>query len=212
MTQITIEGNNVTNLETLVRRVAYINVRDFPTPGRRPVSLATSIQCTSGKSLRVGTAESHVVVQQPRRPSVIINGTDNFAREYDAFRLGLRVFPDVSVFISPSLGSIDPEEEPVDSAERKDIEEELDENLDEERRAPGNGVQLDECSVSVYPPLNPDHETLVLPDSLVAELGLAATVTRQGATIGGADTTAHYQAVLRYIRYVCVFVCMFFFI
>ena len=43
MTQITIEGNNVTNLETLVRRVAYVNARDFPTPGRRPVSVNTHI-------------------------------------------------------------------------------------------------------------------------------------------------------------------------
>lgn len=43
MTQITIEGNNVTNLETLIRRVAYVNGRDFPTPGRRPVSVTTNI-------------------------------------------------------------------------------------------------------------------------------------------------------------------------
>ena len=31
------EGENKTNLELLLRRVAYANVRDLPTPGRRPV-------------------------------------------------------------------------------------------------------------------------------------------------------------------------------
>ena len=43
VSQISIEGNNVTNLEALVQRVAYVNARDFPTPGRRPVTLATNI-------------------------------------------------------------------------------------------------------------------------------------------------------------------------
>ena len=111
---------------------------------------------------------------QPHQPSIEINGTSNFAKEYDSFRQGLRVFPDVGIYLSPAA---------------------------EEASAPTIGGQLDECIVSVYPPLNPDHETLVLPDNLIAELGLAATVTRQGATISGADTTAHYQAILRYLRY-----------
>ena len=69
------------------------------------------------------------------------------------------------------------------------------------KEAGAPGGQLDECTVTVYPPLNPDHETLRLPDDLVAELGLAATVTRQGAAISGANSPAHYQSVLRQIHY-----------
>lgn len=174
MTQITIEGNNVTNLETLMRRVAYVNGRDFPTPGRRPVSVTTNILCDSGKALKVATAQSFVVVMQPHQPSIELNGTTNFAEEYESFRQGLRVFPDVGVYLSAAA---------------------------EEATAPTPGGQLDECVVSVYPPLNPDHETLVLPDNLIAELGLAASVTRQGATISGAHTTHHYQSILRQIHY-----------
>lgn len=174
MTQITIEGNNVTNLETLIRRVAYVNGRDFPTPGRRPVSVTTNILCDSGKALKVATAQSFVVVMQPHQPSIELNGTTNFAEEYESFRQGLRVFPDVGVYLSAAA---------------------------EEATAPTPGGQLDECVVSVYPPLNPDHETLVLPDNLIAELGLAASVTRQGATISGAHTTHHYQSILRQIHY-----------
>ncbi|XP_076041247.1 calsyntenin 1 isoform X2 [Oratosquilla oratoria] len=173
MTQITIEGDNMTNLETLVRRVAYVNGRDYPTPGRRPVALTTSIACDSGKALKVPTTESFLLVLQPHQPSIEINGTTNFAEEYDSFRMGLRVFPDVGVYLSIAA----------------------------EEAAPSPGGQMDECIVSVYPPLNPDHETLVLPDNLIAELGLAASVTRQGVTLSGADTTAHYQTVLRQIHY-----------
>ena len=43
MTQITIEGNNITNMETLIHRIAYVNSRDFPTPGRRPISVVANI-------------------------------------------------------------------------------------------------------------------------------------------------------------------------
>ncbi|RXG68551.1 Calsyntenin-1, partial [Armadillidium vulgare] len=174
MTQITVEGNNVTNVETLIRRVAYINNRDFPTPGRRPVSLTTNILCTTGKALKIGTSESFVVVLQPHQPSIEINGTTNFVKEYEAFRQGLRIFPDISIYLSAAA---------------------------KEAGAPTPGGQLDECSVMVYPPLNPDHETLVLPDNLIAELGLAATVTRQGATISGAHNTLNYQKILRQIHY-----------
>ncbi|XP_069178711.1 calsyntenin-1 [Procambarus clarkii] len=174
MTQITIEGNNVTNLETLVRRVAYVNGRDFPTPGRRPISLTTNILCDSGKALKVATAQSFVVVMQPHQPSIELNGTTNFAEEYESFRQGLRVFPDVGVYLSAAA---------------------------EEATAPTPGGQLDECVVSVYPPLNPDHETLVLPDNLISELGLVSSITRQGATISGTHTTHHYQSILRQIHY-----------
>ncbi|KAK8750802.1 hypothetical protein OTU49_015007 [Cherax quadricarinatus] len=174
MTQITIEGNNVTNLETLVRRVAYVNGRDFPTPGRRPIALTTNILCDSGKALKVATAQSFVVVMQPHQPSIELNGTTNFAEEYESFRQGLRVFPDVGVYLSAAA---------------------------EEATAPTPGGQLDECVVSVYPPLNPDHETLVLPDNLISELGLVSSITRQGATISGAHTTHHYQSILRQIHY-----------
>lgn len=131
-------------------------------------------RCNSEKALKVATAQSFVVVMQPHQPSIELNGTTNFAEEYEAFRQGLRVFPDVGIYLSAAA---------------------------EEATAPTLGGQLDECVVSVYPPLNPDHETLVLPDNLIAELGLAASITRQGATVSGAHTTHHYQSILRQIHY-----------
>ncbi|XP_050697797.1 calsyntenin-1-like [Eriocheir sinensis] len=174
MTQITVEGNNITNMETLIHRIAYVNSRDFPTPGRRPITVVANIMCDSGKSFKVDPAQSFVVVMQPHQPSIELNGTTNFAEEYESFRQGLRVFPDVGVYLSPAA---------------------------EEATAPTPGGQLDECVVSVYPSLNPDHETLLLPDNLISELGLASTTTRQGATISGAHTTHHYQSILRQIHY-----------
>jgi len=43
MTEITVEGDNTTDIENLIRRVGYINSREFPTPGRRNLHLATKV-------------------------------------------------------------------------------------------------------------------------------------------------------------------------
>jgi len=44
MTSITVEGENVTDIENLIRRVGYVNSREFPTPGRRNLHLAAKVQ------------------------------------------------------------------------------------------------------------------------------------------------------------------------
>ncbi len=43
MTEITVEGDNTTDIENLIRRVGYINSREFPTPGRRNLHLTTKV-------------------------------------------------------------------------------------------------------------------------------------------------------------------------
>jgi hypothetical protein len=39
------------------------------------------------------------VVLPPHLPGLLIAGTRNFAREYQSFRAGLRIFPDVGVTV-----------------------------------------------------------------------------------------------------------------
>lgn len=43
LTELSIEGDNKTNLEVLVRKIGYSNSRDYPTPGRRNLHLTTSL-------------------------------------------------------------------------------------------------------------------------------------------------------------------------
>lgn len=43
LTEITIEGDNKTNMEMLVKNIGYSNSREFPTPGRRNLHLTTSV-------------------------------------------------------------------------------------------------------------------------------------------------------------------------
>ena len=53
LTEVTVEGDNRTNLEILVRKIGYANTREFPTPGRRNLRLTTTVTCDSGKTIKV---------------------------------------------------------------------------------------------------------------------------------------------------------------
>lgn len=97
LTEVTVEGDNRTNLETLVRKIGYANSREFPTPGRRNLRLATSVTCDNGKAVKVPEAQTYIMVLRPQTPSIILNGTGNMARKYDDFRLGVRVLADVHI-------------------------------------------------------------------------------------------------------------------
>lgn len=66
----------------------------------------------------------------------------------------------------------------------------------------GSAARLDACAVSVYPSLNPDHESLSLPgDALRRFHAISARVDRDGVVLSGADTPHNYQQIIRYITY-----------
>lgn len=97
LTEVTVEGDNRTNLETLVRKIGYANSREFPTPGRRNLRLTTTVTCDNGRMVKVPDAQTYVMVLRPQTPSININGTGNMARKYEDFRMGVRVLADVRI-------------------------------------------------------------------------------------------------------------------
>ncbi|XP_049881469.1 calsyntenin-1 [Pectinophora gossypiella] len=173
---VSVEGDGVADVETLLRRVAYGDARAYPTPGRRNVHVATTITCDNGRIIKAMPAESYVMVLQPQTPTILINGSGDAARDYAHFRAGLRVFPELSVHVMARGGDYMREAE---------------------------SQKLDSCVVSVYPALNPDHEALSLRDAadLPLRYDIRAAVTRDGVILTGADTVQNYQEVLREIEY-----------
>ncbi|CAH0599222.1 unnamed protein product [Chrysodeixis includens] len=173
---VSVEGDGVADVETLLRRVAYGDARAFPTPGRRNVHVATTITCDNGRIIKAKPAESYIMVLAPQTPSILLNGSEDLARDYAHFRAGLTVFPDLAVRVLAG-GNGHP--------------------LAEESQ------KLDSCVVSVYPALNPDHEALALRDAaeLPLRYDIRAAVTRDGVILTGADTVHNYQKVLREIEY-----------
>lgn len=167
LTEVRIDGDNYTNVEILLRRIGYTNTRLFPTPGRRNFRLDTTIICDGNdiRPITIPSIQSYVTVLPPPRPGITVNGTSYIAREYNDFRVGVRVFSDARV-------------------------------------TAGSAARLDACAVSVYPSLNPDHETLGLPaDTLHQVHAIVSRIDRDGVVLSGADTPYKYQQLLRLITY-----------
>lgn len=61
--------------------------------------------------------------------------------------------------------------------------------------------KLDWCALTIYPSLNPDHESLVAPEQQLKRLGMSARVSKDGVSISGSDMVYNYQQVLREIVY-----------
>jgi len=55
--------------------------------------------------------------------------------------------------------------------------------------------KLDACTVSVYPPLNPDHESLTVPETMLGQLGIVQKVSNDGIFLTGADMIYNYEQV-----------------
>ncbi|KAL1478216.1 hypothetical protein MTO96_016403 [Rhipicephalus appendiculatus] len=178
--EVTVTARDQDTLEDLVSRVAYVNSRDFPTPGRRTVQVATTVMCSNASP---------------------INGTPNLAREYEPFKQGIELF--ASVFIS--VGRERPTTTQASTASSSSQEDEDDDDEEDNQVSPPAASQrpgrLDSCSVQVYPPLNPDHEHFQLPSYMMAHLGIHHRESKDGLVIYGADKVQHYENVLRQILY-----------
>lgn len=191
--EVTVTARDQDTLEDLVSRVAYVNSRDFPTPGRRTVRISTTIMCSNGKAQKVAAEESWVTILAAEQPSITINGTPNLAREYEPFKQGIELF--ASVFISVGRSS---SVSTASSSSQEDDDDEEDNQVAPPAKRQG---RLDSCSVQVYPPLNPDHEHFQLPSYMMAHLGIHHRESKDGLVIYGADKVQHYENVLRQILY-----------
>lgn len=61
--------------------------------------------------------------------------------------------------------------------------------------------RIDSCIISVYPSLNPDHETIIIPADMLATFGISAKVSKDGVSFNNADIVFHYQEALRDVHY-----------
>ncbi len=64
-----------------------------------------------------------------------------------------------------------------------------------------NGIEnrLDECSISVTPPLNSDHERFDVPNDLLRSLQIVGKVTNSQAVFTGAEMIYNYERLLRQV-------------
>ena len=105
------------------------------------------------------------------------------SRDYDDFKLGVRIFADVHIAMTTGGGKVGGGGN-TNSGE------------------PVNGIdnRLDRCTVSVSPPLNPDHESVGVPDDLLKSLAsVSGSVSLQGTEFSGAEMIYNYERLLRQV-------------
>ena len=175
-------------------------------------SLHTLCRCINGKSIKVPSVYSYVVVLPPEQPSITLNGTSNIGHDYESFIQGIDLFSTVTISMnhevekdeitngnsngnsnnnnvaSSSSSSSSSKNNDDDSDPNSSSQEDTDEsnsNYNGQKTSTMNEHKLDACSVQVYPPLNSDHEFFKLPVNFMDHLGVHYKQTKDGVVIHG---------------------------
>ncbi|ESO07922.1 hypothetical protein HELRODRAFT_75655, partial [Helobdella robusta] len=98
MTSITINGPSLKNVETLLRKISYVNTRNFPTPGHRPVTFDTELTCSNGRHLEVAPLKSLLIVSRVEKPVITLNAVLNIQEEAEEISKGVGFLKDFQIF------------------------------------------------------------------------------------------------------------------
>ncbi|KAM9317194.1 calsyntenin-2 [Gastrophryne carolinensis] len=185
------EAEDVESINQALRKVSYINSRQFPNTGKRKLKLSSKVQCFGEDvCITIPDIEAYVVVLQANEPKITVTGMDHFARPASEFENanGVILFPDIRI-----------------SSTVTKMEKRLDKNF---AKTVGPVVmeellhQLDFCDILVLgDELNPKQECLELERSALQGKHLDATNSTKGYSIYGIDTMKNYEEVLRQVRY-----------
>ncbi|XP_029651355.1 calsyntenin-1 [Octopus sinensis] len=219
MTEFSIMGKNVTEVESLIREVSYVNARHYPTPGRRALKMETAVECQSvdGESSHtplsgVSPVDVDIIVMHPMRPIITVQGLSNLTLTPSQLKVGRRVFSNVEIIVSQADDE-DEEEDDEDDDDEDDDEDVRGEDGDDDKL---NGVfpdaglfkpqrkefLLDSCTVTAEPILDLHKEVLLTPHNLIQNLKLESSLTNKRLLIKNADKVRDYITVLKEIRYV----------
>ncbi|NWT11649.1 CSTN2 protein, partial [Vireo altiloquus] len=189
---LVMEGDDIENINQALRKVSYINSRQFPTAGVRRLKVSSKVQCFGEDvCISIPDIDAYVMVFQANEPKITITGMDHFARPAAQFESerGVILLPDIRI-----VSTITKMEHPVefrehDRANKQVVVEEMLHNLDF-------------CDVLVIgAELDPEQECLELDHGELQGKHLDATNSTAGYSIYGVDSMFSYEQVLRQLRY-----------
>ncbi|XP_036901191.1 calsyntenin-1 isoform X4 [Sturnira hondurensis] len=190
---LTLEGEDVGEVEKALQHVAYLNSRQFPTPGVRRLRLSSVVRCgNEAACIAVPPVDGSVVVLQPEEPKISLSGVHHFARAASEFESseGVFLFPELRI-ISTITREVEPDGE-------GDEDPTVQESLVSEEIV----HDLDTCEVTVEgEELNPEQESLEVDAARLQPKGMEVSHSDLGVTFTGVDTMASYEEALRLLRY-----------
>ncbi|XP_066538697.1 calsyntenin-2-like [Hoplias malabaricus] len=181
---LVMEGEDLEQVNTALRKVSYINSRQFPTPGARQIHISTTVQCF-GEDVCISIPEidAVVMVMQPSEPRITITGAEQLNTPTSDLVLGLSLFRDLHIVstVSKSDGTVH------NTERRSGILEEM-------------VHTLDYCDILVLgEELKEGLESLQLPRSALLGKHLDYTNSTTGMSIYGVDSMSHYAQVIRQV-------------
>ncbi|NXK69877.1 CSTN2 protein, partial [Sylvietta virens] len=189
---LVMEGDDIENINRALRKVSYINSRQFPTAGVRRLKVSSKVQCFGEDvCISIPDIDAYVMVFQANEPKITITGMDHFARPAAQFESerGVILLPDIRIVstVTKMEHSVDLREH--DRANKEVVVEEMLHNLDF-------------CDVLVIgAELDPKQECLELDHGELQGKHLDATNSTAGYSIYGVDSMFSYEQVLRQLRY-----------
>ncbi|XP_017062784.1 calsyntenin-1 isoform X2 [Drosophila eugracilis] len=198
MNEIYIEAKTKHDIEQLIRKIQYINIKQTPTVGRRNIEMRTALTCGNESSLRLPPIETYIMVNEPIVPlgididvrsaspeayqqdlqsvfaKISISGTSNKLVSYQEIKLGVHILDQIYI-----------------------------DSLSKNRGKMEGKYHLDSCSVVVFPSLNPDHEEIQIDgdESLSSSMDIKTNINKDGVEMIGKDTVHNYLNVLRSLVY-----------
>ncbi|NXM11719.1 CSTN2 protein, partial [Ploceus nigricollis] len=189
---LVMEGDDIENINQALRKVSYINSRQFPTAGVRRLKVSSKVQCFGEDvCISIPDINAYVMVFQANEPKITITGMDHFARPAAQFESerGVILLPDIRIVstVTKMEHSVDLREH--DRANKQVVVEEM-------------LHTLDFCDVLVIgAELDPEQECLELDHGELQGKHLDATNSTAGYSIYGVDSMFSYEQVLRQLRY-----------
>ncbi|KAM9468474.1 calsyntenin-2 [Clarias gariepinus] len=183
---LVIEGEDLEQVNTALRKVSYINSRQFPTAGARRIHISTTVQCFGEDvCITVPDIEAVVMVMQPSEPRITITGAEHLSIPASDLALGVSLFRDLHI----SSTVMKSDQTSHSTVHRSGMLEEIVHNLDY-------------CDILVLgEELREGLETLQLPHSALLGKHLDYTNSTSGMSIYGVDSMVHYAQVIRQVRY-----------
>ncbi|KAL6105034.1 clstn2 [Pungitius sinensis] len=182
------EGEDLENTNAAVRKVSYINSRQFPTSGVRRLRISTAVQCFGEDTcITIPDIDAVVMVLQPSEPQITIAGAERLTRPASDLRApaGAALFTDLHIVSTVTRADAAVQR----TARRPGVQEEIIHNLDY-------------CDILVLgEELRPQQESLQLQRSALLGKHLDATNSTSGMSIYGVDSMSNYEQVIRQVRY-----------
>ncbi|XP_026846792.1 calsyntenin-1 isoform X1 [Drosophila persimilis] len=217
MNEIYIEAQTKHNIEQLMRKIQYINIKQSPTIGRRNIEVRTSLMCNNQSSIRLPTIETYIMVNEPIVQVGINVGSTSVIEKMDSSSKK-KVKKIKSLLQKDGLN-----QEPLMDTRKITITGTSNKLVSYQEIKLGVHIldkihiatsiknskkmnakeYLDSCSVVVFPSLNPDHEDIQIDgdESLSSTMDIKTNINKDGVEMMGMDSIHNYLNVLRSLIY-----------